>query len=397
MAVMDFREGGYVFSRHKVRREFSYDQGGWDDESAHPDDVRFAADPEGAESLTTRLARLTHYLGALASVALMIGLMVWGWQLVSRDVSGVPVIHALQGEARTTPEDPGGELTSYTGYAVNDVAEGADPAPIDQVAIAPAVAGLTDDDVAMGEFGLTAREPSQQSDVPLSFAGEPVAPLSDSERQAQAEAEAAAAAEHAAAESAVASAEIVDAPASEGPVNEVVTDENGVPAQAAAITAALAEAQKVTDSGALASSTRPARRPRTASVAAPTPAASESAASEPVAATAAAEAPAARPADAAPAAQEATSEPVKVASSGGPVVQIGAFDSNAVAESEWNRLSGKFGSLFSGKGQLIQQHKSNGRTFWRLRVAGFDSGSDAQSFCAAMKAGGTDCIALASQ
>ncbi|RNF35531.1 SPOR domain-containing protein [Paracoccus methylarcula] len=394
MAVMDFREGGYVFSRHKVRREFSYDQGGWDDESAHPDDVRFAADPEGAESLTTRLARLTHYLGALASVALMIGLMVWGWQLVSRDVSGVPVIHALQGAARTTPEDPGGELTSYTGYAVNDVAEGTESAPIDQVAIAPAVAGLTDDDVAMGEFGLAAREPSQQSDVPLSFDGEPVAPLSDSERQAQAEAEAAAAAEHAAAENAVASAEIVDAPASEGPVNEVVTDENGVPAQAAAITAALAEAQAVADSGTLASSSRPARRPRTVSAPAPSPAASESTATGQAASTAVADAPAARPAEAAPAARE--SEPVKVAS-GGPVVQIGAFDSDAIAKSEWNRLSGKFGSLFSGKGQVIQQHQSNGRTFWRLRVAGFDSGSDAQSFCAAMKAGGTDCIALATQ
>ena len=30
MAVMDFREGGYVFSRHKVRREFSYDHDNWD-------------------------------------------------------------------------------------------------------------------------------------------------------------------------------------------------------------------------------------------------------------------------------------------------------------------------------------------------------------------------------
>lgn len=397
MAVMDFREGGYVFSRHKVRREFSYDQGGWDEDSAHPDDIRFAADPDGAESLTKRLARLTHYLGALASVALMIGLMVWGWQLISRDVSGVPVIHALQGEARTTPEDPGGELTSYTGYAVNDVAEGADPAPIDQVAIAPAVAGLTEDDVAMGEFGLTAREPSRQSDVPLTFAGEPVTPLSDSEREAQAEAEAAAAAEHAAAESAVANAEIVDAPASEGAVNEIVTDENGVPAQAAAITAALAEAQQAQASGALASSSRPAPRPRRANVSASAPVAEQSAANETVTAAAVAEAPAARPADAAAATAPAEPEPVKVASAGGPVVQIGAFDSNAIAESEWNRLSGKFGSLFSGKGQLIQQHQSNGRTFWRLRVAGFDSGSDAKSFCAAMKAGGTDCIALATQ
>ncbi|RMC32889.1 SPOR domain-containing protein [Paracoccus alkanivorans] len=396
MAVMDFREGGYVFSRHKVRREFAYDQNSWDDEAADPDDVRFAADPDGTESLTTRLARLTHYLGALASVALMIGLMVWGWQLVSRDVSGVPVIHAVEGEARTTPEDPGGELSSYTGYAVNDVAEGAEPAPIDQVAIAPAVVGLTDEDVAMGEFGITAREPSHQSEVPLSFDGEPVQPLSDSEMRKRAEAEAAAAAVHAAAENAVASAEIVDAPASEGPVNEVVTDENGVPAQAAAITAALVEAQSTRDAGALASSVRPARRPSTASVATPAPAESEAPASEPATVTAAVEAPAARPAPSAAEASEPEPAPVQVAS-GGPVVQLGAFDSDAIAKSEWSRLSGKFGSLFSGKGQVIQQHESNGRTFWRLRVAGFDDKSDAQNFCAAMKAGGTDCIALATQ
>lgn len=75
-------------------------------------------------------------------------------------------------------------------------------------------------------------------------------------------------------------------------------------------------------------------------------------------------------------------------------MQIGAFDSDAVAQNEWGRVSGKFGNLFSGKGQVIQRHESNGRTFWRLRVAGFDSLSDARDFCAALKSGGTDCLAL---
>ena len=396
MAVMDFREGGYIFSRHKVRREFAYDQGGWDEEGVHADDARYGGDPDGIPPLTTRLARLTHYLGALASVALMIGLMVWGWQLISRDVTGIPVIHALVGEARSTPEDPGGELTSYTGYAVNNVAEGVESVPVDQVAVVSSEALLTEEDVAMGRMGAEAREPTQQSEVPLSFDGEPIAPLSDSEMRELAEAESKAAAAHAAAQNAVASADIVDAPASEGPINEVVTDENGVPAQAAAITAALAEAHAQQATGVLATSTRPARRPRTTSAAETAPASTRVATAETAPAAAPVPAPVARPVEAsapAPEAQPATA----VAAAGGPVVQLGAFDSNAIAESEWNRLSGKFGSLFSGKGQVIQEHASNGRTYWRLRVAGFDDTSDARNFCAEMKAGGTDCIALATQ
>lgn len=382
MAVMDFREGGYVFSRHKVKREFSYDQGAWDEDARSPGDARFAADPDGADSFSARIARLSHYLGALASVGLMVGLMAWGWQLVSRDVSGVPVIKAIEGEARTTPEDPGGELTSYTGYAVNGVAEGAPEAPTQQVAIAPAATDLADEDVAMGQLGATAREPANASEVPLSFDGEPIIPMSDSEARALAEAAAAAeAARLAMADSSVENAAIIDAPASEGPVNEVVTDENGAPAQADAITAALIQAQAEADPAVLTASSRPAPRPRSMRVASAGTTATDAA---PAAATAAADRPAAAPAPA----------PVAAASASGPQVQIGAFDSDSIAASEWNRLSGKFGSLFSGKGQVIQRHDANGRTFWRLRVAGFDSVSEARQFCAALKSGGTDCLAL---
>lgn len=378
MAVMDFREGGYVFSRHKVRREFSYDQD-WDQADGQGDEQRFAADPDGVAPLTTRLARLTHYLGAVASVGLMVGLLVWGFQLVSRDVSGVPVIAAIEGEARTTPDDPGGELTSYTGYAVNDVAAGSEPAPVDRVAIAPSATGLDDSDVAMGELGATAREPATEVEAPLNFDGEAITPLSDSEAKAQAEALAAAEAERLRVQQEVQQAAIVDAPATEGPVNEVVTDENGAPAQAAAIAAALAEAQAIPQ-GAVSSSARPAPRPRTTRV---------------VAAAATAPKPVQAAAEPTPAPAPSPAASSVSVSSGAPLVQVGAFDSEAIANSEWSRLSGKFGSLFSGKGPVVQRHQSNGRTFWRLRVAGFDARSDAQSFCSALKAGGTDCIAIA--
>lgn len=382
MAVMDFREGGYVFSRHKVRREFSYDRGTWDDADPDQDHSRFAADPEGTESFSARIARLTHYLGALASVGLMVGLMAWGWQMVSRDVSGVPVIRAIEGEARTAPENPGGELSTYTGYAVNDVAEGAEPQPVDQVAIAPSMTDLAPEDVAMGQLGAVAHEPASPSEVPLSFDGEPIVPMSDSEARALAEAQAAAAAEAerlALAASDVAAASIIDAPASEGPINEVVTDENGQPTQTDAITAALIEAQAAANPGLLTASTRPAPRPRSMRIAAAVTGATDARA-----------APAARPAPQ----PETTPAPAPVASAAGPLVQIGAFDSNAIASGEWNRLSAKFGGLFSGKGQVIQQHNANGRTFWRLRVAGFGSIGEARQFCAALQSGGTDCLAL---
>ena len=77
-----------------------------------------------------------------------------------------------------------------------------------------------------------------------------------------------------------------------------------------------------------------------------------------------------------------------------PVVQGGAFDSDSIANGEWQRLAGRNGGLFSGKSPVIQEHQSNGRTFWRLRVAGFDSLSEARQFCSALQSSGTDCLAL---
>ncbi|MBW7055483.1 SPOR domain-containing protein [Paracoccus bogoriensis] len=374
MAVMDFREGGYVFSRHKVKREFAYDQAASGQRPGRQPGQDGAL-PQG-DGLSARLARVTHYMGAVASVGLMVGLIAWGWQLVSRDVSGVPIIRAIEGEARTAPEEPGGRLTPHTGLAVNSVAGGEAPAPTQQVAIAPSPVDLAPDDLPMGALGATAREPSHQTETPLTFSGEPIMPLSDAEARALAEAEAAAAAERALADQAVADAPILDAPASEGPVTGVVTDETGAPAQATAIAEALAMAQAEANPAILVASARPAPRPRVTRVAASAPAAAPAAAS---------------------ASSQAQTQPAPVqaaSSASGPVVQVGAFDSNAIAQGEWSRLTGRHGSLFAGKSPVIQQHQANGRTFWRLRVAGFASISEARQFCSALQSAGTDCLAI---
>ena len=48
----------------------------------------------------------------------------------------------------------------------------------------------------------------------------------------------------------------------------------------------------------------------------------------------------------------------------------------------------KPGPLMAGKGRVIQEASSGGRSFFRLRVSGFTSRDDARRFCAAFRSGG---------
>ncbi|MDK8871599.1 SPOR domain-containing protein [Paracoccus sp. SSJ] len=389
MTVVDFRSsGGFDGSQsHGLSQDYphadrqqghvedwqdeGWQDGGWDGQHYHAHAEALAESP----SLLGRLTRLTHYVGALVSVGLIVILAVWGYKLVVRDVSGVPVIRAIEGEARTAPDNPGGELTDRTGLAVNSVAAGAESAAVERVAIAPSATPLEGQDVAMGELGATAQEPSHPVEMPLMEETARVIARPDGETLAEPDP---------AAES-VANAVISDAPAADAPVNEAVTDLAGNETRDIAITTALAEAGVAPTPGGIAQSARPAPRPRRVA------AASASSAPAPVAAPAAAaeSRPAAAPEPAAPA-------PAQVAS-GAPLVQIGAFDSDALARGEWNRVSGKFGALFAGKGMVVQEHKANGRTFWRLRAAGFASRDEARRFCAALIAEGVDCIPAAAK
>lgn len=396
MTVLDFRSGGYADSPdgYSAGERSSapaphWESQGWQGHDWQAgddwDEARFATDPS-AERLTDRdsvlgrVARLTHYLGAIMSVGLMGGLAVWGYQLVVRDVSGVPVIRAVEGEARIAPDEPGGELTDRTGLAVNDVAAGTAPAPVQQVAIAPATTALDGQDVAMGQLGATAQTPTVASDEPVAADLPATVALTDAEAARLAE-------DPAAVETAgveVAGVEVA-AVAPADAVTNVVTDTAGHPVQDTAITAALAEAGAVP---AVSTTTRPLPRPRRLAAASAAPVANDA---DPVAAAVATPEPAAAEAVAQDSPAPAPVQQASVAS-GAPLVQIGAFDSGAIAESEWSRVSARYGELFSGKAPVVQEHKAGGRTFYRLRVAGFDNRDDARKFCAALIEAGTDCI-----
>lgn len=89
---------------------------------------------------------------------------------------------------------------------------------------------------------------------------------------------------------------------------------------------------------------------------------------------------------------------VRVANQGGDalagshVVQVGAFGSNAEAETQWARLQSKLGDYLSGKSYNVEEAVVNGREYHRLRIGPFDTSDDAKSYCTGLKERGQDCL-----
>jgi len=123
----------------------------------------------------TAIAKVTSIGGALVSVALLVGIGKWGYDIVVRDVSGVPVVRALEGPMRETPDEPGGREAAHQGLSVNRVAaQGATAAPPEQVIIAPAPLDLTLEDVPQAQTAASRSSSRAHSeDVHLAVARQP--------------------------------------------------------------------------------------------------------------------------------------------------------------------------------------------------------------------------------
>ncbi|MEZ5797076.1 MAG: SPOR domain-containing protein [Paracoccaceae bacterium] len=282
-----------------------------------------------------RAQRVMQIAGAASSVALVVGLAVWGYRLAVRDVAGVPVIRAMDGSMRETPLDPGGEIADHQGLAVNDVAAaGSAAAPADRLVLAPKPVELTLED-GPGLAGVP--EPGADMvparlDSPSAMV--PVTPDSTDPDIAAALSEALGA----------------DADLAEEGVEVASLDAQGLPAPEGAITRSLRPMP------------RPDHAPVARAAATPTP-----------------------PIEMDPASLEP----------GTRLVQFGAFDSDKEARAEWMRLAGRFGDLMAGKAMVIQSAESGGRTFYRLRAHGFEGEDDARRFCSALVAENASCIPVA--
>jgi hypothetical protein len=67
------------------------------------------------------------------------------------------------------------------------------------------------------------------------------------------------------------------------------------------------------------------------------------------------------------------------------LAQLGAFDDEASARAEWDRIAARAGALMEGKDRILQPATSAGRAFIRLRVAAFENEDEARRFCTAIE------------
>lgn len=292
-----------------------------------------------ADGRLDRAKRLFNMAGAVCSVALVLGLGLWGYRLAVRDVAGVPVMRALVGPMRIAPADPGGDQASNQGLSVNAIAATGTSQPMsDQLTLAPRPIELQPDDgIGLQNASATASDVVEatlqisSTATPASLAVTGSAPLGEG-----------------------GGALVEDAtstafdPFSADPAN---ADPKGI-----------------------ASSLRPKARP--------------------VAMTKGAAKPTDKPAhvQSVSAPGPATEvDPAKV-QIGTRLAQLGAFDTPDLARARFGELQTSYGELMTGKSIVITNAQSGGRSFYRLRTLGFDGDDDARRFCAVLEADDVDCI-----
>lgn len=319
----------------------------------------YGRDPVRDEELSPNaLAMMTNVAGAVVSLALIAGIGVWGYKLMVRDVSGIPVVRAAAGEMRVRPADPGGQLARHQGLSVNAVAaEGAAAGPVDQVVLAPRDTDLADEDQPItAEVVSPVRQP------------EPLAPAAQIVERAK---RVPARLENSVAENLHSGA--IDAVVAELTAGITPLATTSVAQQNADLEAT----EGTPDDADIAPETAPVqivKRPRLRPQTAATLQSAAFVVETPTAEVDAAAIPA-----------------------GTRLAQLGAFDSADVARSEWARLQGRFGEYMTDKSRVVQRAQSGGRTFYRLRAMGFVDLSDARRFCSAFKAEGVDCIPVATK
>lgn len=330
---------------------------------------------------------MANILGMLVSLGLLVGVGVWGYKLMVRDVSGVPVVRAIEGPMRVQPENPGGQQADHQGLSVNTIAaHGTAAAPADRLMLAPRPVSLADEDAPMGQIETAMVEEIEPEPQPVYVNGKPVvddnAPTkssTDADDDADRDAVAALVDELTAGVTPLsggngAAAENTGRILQPEPLNmdalapvvlasAVLQTPVASPSVAAAVVKGPGPKQSL----------RPQLRPVRLT-------ATDAAGSTDVAVTAALAA--AMPEDI-----DADSLPA-----GTRLAQLGAFESADIARAEWDRMNAKFGDYLAGKSRVIQKASSGGRTFYRLRAMGFEDISDARRFCSALVAENADCI-----
>jgi len=284
-----------------------------------------------------RITNLMNYAGAALSLALILGVGVWGYKLVVRDVSGIPVVRAMEGDMRVLPDNPGGAVSPHTGFAVNEVAaSGEAGGPEDVLFLAPRDTGLAQEDLAVQ----LAPEAAEVLDT--------VAVITQDGVETPA------------------SAEETVTPAS-AEVDEIALLTEMLAANPATLPAETAIETIPASVPGVTSSLRPVTRPAGISTSGVTSASAS--ASEVLVSTA-------------------------TFAAGTNLVHLGAYATPAEAAEAWERLNRRLGEYLTGYARVIQVSNQSGGTWYRLRASGLQDRAEARRLCAALQAEAVECIAV---
>ncbi|MDD7971232.1 SPOR domain-containing protein [Roseinatronobacter alkalisoli] len=292
----------------------------------------------GGHDVRMRPKAVVHALGAVTSLALVVAAGIWTWQLMQRDVSGVPVVRALEGPSRVAPENPGGRQAAFQGLSINELAAAGEVENPDSIVLAPPPTGLgaNDIDPRRADQGQPAATDNVDEMVPVPVALQRDVPETSS------------------------------APLGfVSPNRLAVSTSPRPPARGQAVQVAAAA---------------PRTQPQ-AQAPAPTVSSSSSDA-DAIAASVAAGLSSPRGLDVDPAS----------IGPGTRLVQLGAYDDAPAARAAWDQLARRFSPLLDDRGRVIEAAHSGGSVFYRLRAHGFEDERDARRFCAALVAQNIDCI-----
>ena len=299
--------------------------------------------PRADRSPATRMMQardLLHGLGAVLSLALIVGAGTWVWQMMQRDVSGVPVVRALEGPLRVSPENPGGLQAAHQGLAINELAAAQESAGLRDLVLAPVAADLSDEDTA------PIRAPESPNRIATPEVTEPV--LAALQRE--------------------------------------ITPDAAAPQPPSSIPLGFNYATR----RAPATSPRPPQRTETrvAMGRAPESAPAQQGNTSGDALAASVANSVARGLSNLP---SSDIDPATIGP-GTRLVQLGAYDDTATARAAWDQLARRFSPLLDDRGRVIEAAHSGGSVFYRLRAHGFEDERDARRFCAALVDQQIDCI-----
>jgi len=272
-----------------------------------------------------KLNMIFYWIGAVLSLSLLAGAIGWSYKLVVRDINQIPIVRAQLGPLRVAPDNPGGLTAANQGLSVTQLAVNEKPLLSDEINLAPAAEILNEETSAS-----LLREVDKLNQIDETYEikeinAENTISLDGSSGAMKGE----------------------TASKTESLVAQVAFSQKKVEIENA-VSLALSITSEFVPS---LTSLRPKTRPRSV--------------------------------------QQnreliVSKEPMSKLLIGSAIVQLGAFDSKSLAESEWRRFEKLLGSILAPKQMIIQKAESGGKIFYRLRASGFNDISDARQFCTAI-------------